>query len=99
MNQLYKIGIIVAVLLLILLGFTKITNRDNSSSNIPDFEIQEMTDEETQNTLQDNETTVPMEGQTTVVMKTNKGDVTIELFTQDMPITAANFLKLAQEDF
>ncbi|MBP9759737.1 MAG: peptidylprolyl isomerase [Candidatus Pacebacteria bacterium] len=36
---------------------------------------------------------------TTVVMKTNKGDITIELFTKDMPITAGNFLKLAQENF
>lgn len=36
---------------------------------------------------------------TIVTMQTNKGDVTIELFTKDMPITAGNFLKLAQEDF
>lgn len=36
---------------------------------------------------------------TTVVMQTNKGDITIELFTEDMPITAGNFLKLAQEDY
>ena len=35
----------------------------------------------------------------TVVMKTNKGDITIELFNETMPITANNFLKLAQEDF
>lgn len=35
----------------------------------------------------------------TVVMKTNKGDITIELFNESMPITANNFLKLAQDDF
>jgi len=35
----------------------------------------------------------------TIVMKTNKGDITIELFNETMPITANNFLRLAQEDF
>jgi peptidylprolyl isomerase len=33
------------------------------------------------------------------VMKTNKGDITIELFTSDIPITAGNFLKLATSDY
>ncbi|HCC05333.1 TPA: peptidylprolyl isomerase [Patescibacteria group bacterium] len=36
---------------------------------------------------------------TVVVMKTNKGDITIELFTKDMPITAGNFLKLATDNY
>lgn len=35
----------------------------------------------------------------TIVMKTNKGDITIELFNETMPITANNFFRLAQEDF
>jgi peptidylprolyl isomerase len=35
----------------------------------------------------------------TIVMRTNKGDITIELFNETMPITANNFLRLAQEDF
>lgn len=34
-----------------------------------------------------------------IVMKTTKGDVKIELFTEKMPITTGNFLKLAREDF
>ena len=34
---------------------------------------------------------------TQVLMKTSKGDVTIELFTDTMPITA-EFLKLVDED-
>ncbi len=33
------------------------------------------------------------------VFKTTKGDIGIELFTDTMPITAGNFLKLAQEGF
>lgn len=56
----------------------------------------------TDNTLTDinpemiNETPQPNK---TMVMKTNKGEITIELFNETMPITANNFLKLAQEDF
>lgn len=34
-----------------------------------------------------------------ITFKTNKGDITIELFTEAMPITTANFLKLANEGF
>jgi peptidylprolyl isomerase len=33
------------------------------------------------------------------VLKTNKGDITLELFTDKMPITAGNFIKLAEEGF
>jgi len=35
----------------------------------------------------------------TVVLKTNKGDITIELFNESMPITANNFLRLVEEGF
>jgi len=34
-----------------------------------------------------------------VTLKTNRGDIKIELFLKDMPITAGNFLKLAKNDF
>ena len=37
--------------------------------------------------------------QSLVVLKTNKGDITLELFPQRAPITVANFLKLAQANF
>lgn len=36
---------------------------------------------------------------TQVLMKTSKGDITIELFTDSMPITAGNFLKLVDQGF
>lgn len=36
---------------------------------------------------------------TSVTLKTNKGDITIELFNSTMPITANNFLRLVNEDF
>jgi len=35
----------------------------------------------------------------TVTLKTNLGDISIELFMDKMPITAGNFLKLANEGF
>lgn len=37
--------------------------------------------------------------QVSVVLKTNKGDIAVELFPERAPITVANFLKLAGENF
>ncbi|PXF23196.1 MAG: peptidylprolyl isomerase, partial [Methanobacteriota archaeon] len=36
---------------------------------------------------------------TRVRMQTSEGDVIIELFTEEMPITAGNFLKLADDGY
>ena len=36
---------------------------------------------------------------TNVIMKTNKGDIAIELFTETMPITAGNFLDLVDKGY
>ncbi len=36
---------------------------------------------------------------TTGIIKTNKGDVEVELYTDKAPITTANFIKLAEEGF
>ena len=36
---------------------------------------------------------------TQVLMTTSKGDITIELFTDTMPITAGNFLKLVDDGY
>lgn len=35
----------------------------------------------------------------TIILHTNKGDITIELHESDVPTTTANFLKLAKEGF
>jgi len=35
----------------------------------------------------------------TIILKTNKGDIGIELFVDKMPVTAGNFLKLSKEGF
>lgn len=42
--------------------------------------------------------TLPMERET-FIMKTNMGDITIELFNDTRPVTAGNFSKLAKEGF
>jgi len=45
------------------------------------------------------ELTLPAEKTNMVTLKTNKGDIVIELFTEEMPITTSNFTKLAGEGF
>lgn len=40
-----------------------------------------------------------MEQNLTAVMKTNYGDITLELFATDMPVTVNNFATLAQDGF
>ena len=100
MSQLYKIGILVALMLIILLGLSKLVNvnKSKTSQNADDVKITQ--DKKVNN---NNSKTKNMneskEGDMIVVMRTNKGDITIELFTEDMPITAGNFLKLIKEDF
>ena len=39
------------------------------------------------------------EGNVKILMKTNFGDITLELFKKDAPLTVDNFLKLAESDF
>jgi len=127
MKQLYILGIAVAVILLLLLGLSKLsqppaantaTDADNDVLEVSDItEIDEYSVEvegsayeapeaeansvpETVTTNEPETMDIPTTSEnTTVIMQTNKGDITIELFTKDMPITAGNFLKLAQEDY
>ncbi len=104
MKDLYKIGIVVAILLLVLLGLSKLNKEPDAVPDVLDTtlsgeevdtgDVADVLQEETQVTMND-----VQEGNTVVVMKTNMGDIAIELFTEDMPITAGNFLKLAQEDY
>jgi peptidylprolyl isomerase len=102
MSQLYKIGIIVAVMLLVLLGLSKLTDKTTEPSPEPETVSNEDVTPPTESKPEDttNETTMnEQQENTNVVLKTNKGDITIELFTKDSPITAGNFLKLAKDDF
>ena len=40
-----------------------------------------------------------LSGITKATLKTSKGDIVLQLFTKESPITAGNFIKLANEDF
>jgi peptidylprolyl isomerase len=100
MNQLYKIGIVVAIMLLVLLGLSKL-NSDKTIDPVEETPEQEeaTTSTNTISTSTNEQNMSETQGNTMVVLKTNKGDVTVELFTEKMPITAGNFLKLAKENF
>jgi peptidylprolyl isomerase len=41
----------------------------------------------------------PVAGNPVVVLKTSQGDIAIELFMNNAPLTAGNFLKLAEENY
>jgi len=56
--------------------------------------IQNETAEENLNNINDQEIQ-----NMTATFKTNKGDIVIELFTEKMPITTGNFIKLTKEGF
>lgn len=59
------------------------------------------TEENINNSLENNDNALDVAAMDTqnVVLKTSKGDITLELFTGAMPITTGNFLKLAEEGF
>ncbi len=115
MKQLYLVGIVLAVVLLVLMGLTKLnsgvpnsipgatTTSDTYATSTSEAEEPPTTPTEasattSSTTIPKAMNTTPTEN-TTLVMKTNKGDITIELFTKDMPVTAGNFLKLVQSEY
>lgn len=60
------------------------------------FFKKDMNEEKEENVV---ENTVTEQGENFVTMKTNLGDIKLELFKKDAPITVENFLKLSQEGF
>lgn len=50
-------------------------------------------------TKQPMDTPTLSQGTADIILKTTKGDIGIDLFEEQMPITAGNFLKLAREGF
>ncbi len=130
MKQLYLLGALVAVVLVLMFGLSKLMNAGATTSTTPQPDTQSAaaTDAANPSTPQtpaatgtaaetSASTTLPEQPQATamdttatagatapaptqdVVMKTNKGDITIELYTDKMPVTTANFLKLVNEKF
>jgi len=126
MKQLYIIGILVAAVLLLLLGLTKLSgtpagtedgvantlnddvatttllNEEQDEMEVVEAEAEELSIQPTTDTMQantDQDTADVATDTTTVVMRTNRGDITIELFVGETPVTAGNFLTLTENDF
>lgn len=100
MKQLYVIGIIVAILLLILLGFNKRNHppKTDTGAAVPAAQEQPANASSSPTpTSMDN--TASSSDTTTVTMTTSMGDITIEILTKTMPTTAGNFLTLARSGF
>jgi cyclophilin family peptidyl-prolyl cis-trans isomerase len=82
-------AILSIIILAILVGLVYYTLQNNRKVNLEKPQI-------TNNNQ--TEETMSTENQT-VVLKTNKGDIKIELFNSQVPNTAGNFVKLASEGF
>lgn len=52
-----------------------------------------------QPSVQETSITSSPTGNADVILKTNKGDIGIDLYEEKMPVTAGNFVKLAQDGF
>lgn len=105
MKQMYALVILAVVIILGLWGISKLMQEKNgsietaatigySTSTIIINNATTSTSSQTMNNT--NDATAETK---TVVLHTNKGDVTLELLTTTAPITAGNFVKLAQEKF
>lgn len=108
MNQLKVIGILVIVILLVLFGYSRLSQPasvdnladDAAETTLPDTMSEQEVSTFNFSTSSPSTTTMTDQTENTrVTLKTTEGDITIELFTKDMPITAGNFLTLAQKDY
>jgi len=90
----YVIGLVVLMIALLVvynnIG-TKSINEINNNPPVPSETAEEQVKKET---MQKTNNTI-----TTATLKTNQGDITIELYSEDAPKTVANFVKLAGEGF
>lgn len=108
MKQLYIWGGAVVLVLLILAGLSYVTPKNTlktsesesdqyNSSTAP---LEQATSTSTTTSMNTTQQTVPnTNAPTNVVLHTNRGDITLELYTDKTPITAGNFIKLAKEGF
>jgi len=69
--------------------------------NEPQNNLETLEADPSENIMQEQleEEAVTFEANRTVVLKTNHGDITVELFLTQAPITAGNFLRLAERGF
>ena len=94
MKNLFIILFILIVIGLVWFAFFGVQNGDDTTliEDVVDTEIIEEQD------ISNNEEAIMKDNQR-VTLKTNKGDIIIELYGEKMPITAGNFFKLAQSGF
>jgi len=79
----------VVVIVLIILGGFFIFSPPQGGEKGEEVSQDELVDERIEETLENS----------MVTFKTNKGDIVLELFTEEMPITTGNFITLAEEGF
>jgi len=81
-------------------GAVEIT--EEVSETVEKEESQEQNTEERENQILQAPTQADVQAlpeQVSIILKTNKGDIVIELFPQKAPLAVANFLNLAKADF
>ena len=99
-----KILILVAIVVAVGAIAVAAKKKPSKVSSYPPQDLEELYNKDAQGASEnkvsdsDTEQEQPMERQI-VVMKTNQGDITIELFNDKSPKTVENFVKLAKEGF
>lgn len=107
MKQLLYIGGAVVVLLVLLFVFAQLGGApptdesalEHTGTTSNTFSLDEIAQEEDSEDAVQSADMNDVGTTSRVVLQTNRGDITLELFTETMPITTGNFLKLAREDF
>ena len=99
-----KLTLLLFALALVLTGCGKASEpsifNDSTDGELQEETNQEINQEETtmEPDTQDQESSTSQENKM-VTLKTSMGDIKLELFLEKMPITAGNFIKLAELDF
>lgn len=91
-RNIYIVISAVVVVLLVILGAYYLSGEDKSSIFPSDGKALDNAPTESEKTTEVSERTI-------AVMKTNFGDITLELFTKNAPKTVENFVKLSREGF
>jgi cyclophilin family peptidyl-prolyl cis-trans isomerase len=100
MKQMYALGIVVVILLIVLFGISKLTSPSSQTATTSEGYATTSFTQPSSAATSSATMNTPTSSQTTeVVLHTNKGDITLEIFTGQAPITTGNFLKLAKSGF
>jgi hypothetical protein len=90
---------IISIILLALIAGGFVYYSSQSKPNTMEQTTPQPTIEPTQQPVEQSSVAPITGANSTVILKTNKGDITIELNMDKAPISAGNFLKLAQAGF